>query len=136
MGETDYCSGDKDCILIHSLYNNINSNLEDQNAKLQSQVQKITEIHSTDYQKSNYQITNIENHRFANIIMSFVYYFLVLYIAYVIFKLDSSRVFKAIMLGAFIAYPFIISNVEMLLYEFVLYFYAIITNTVYTKPSY
>jgi hypothetical protein len=132
----DYCQGDNDCKLIHSLYNNINSNLEDQNAKLQSQVQKITEIHSTDYQKSNYQITNIENHKFANTILTFIYSFLFLYVAYVIFKLDASRALKVAMIGAFIAYPFIINNVEMLLYEFVLYVYATLTNTVYTKPSY
>ena len=131
-----YCQGDNDCKLIHSLYNNINSNLEDQNAKLQSQVQKITEIHSTDYQKSNYQITNIENHKFANTILTFIYSFLFLYVAYVIFKLDASRALKVAMIGVFIAYPFIINNVEMLLYEFVLYVYATLTNTVYTKPSY
>ncbi len=132
----EYCDGDNDCILIHSLYDNINDILEDQNAKLKSQVQKVTEVHSTDYQKSNYQNTNIENHRFINSIMTFIYYFLVLGIVYIIFQLDASKAFKALMIGAFILYPFVIYSIEILLYEMLLYMYAFLSNTVYVKPVY
>ena len=135
MSDT-YCKEDNDCRLIHSLYNNINRNLEDQNAKLKSQVQKVTEIHSTDYQKSNYQNTNIENHRFINSILTFIYYLIVLVIVYIIFKLDASKAFKALMLGVFILYPFVIYNIEILLYEMLLYMYAFLSNTVYVKPAY
>ena len=134
--EDSYCDGNSDCKLIHVLYKNINSDLVNQNKKLSDQVKKTSEIHSTDYQKSNYQNANMMSYKFANNILFWSYWVLVLIVAYVVFNSGTTRAIKAIIIGLFIAYPFIITNIEILLYELLRYLYALLSNTVYTTPEF
>jgi hypothetical protein len=130
-----YCNaGDTDCELIYNLYRNINSNLEDQNKKLDSQFKKVGEVYSTDYQKSNYQHANLMYYRYINNILFWVYYILVAVLAFVVVKSDSSRAIKALTVGAFVVYPFVINNIQIILYGAAKYIYAILTGTVYTPP--
>jgi hypothetical protein len=128
-----YCNtGDADCQLIYNLYRNINSNLEDQNKKLDSQFKKVGEVYSTDYQKSNYQNANVMYYKSVNNILFWVYYILVAALAFLVIKSDSSRAIKALTVSAFVVYPFVINNIEILLYYAAKYIYAILTGTVYT----
>ena len=132
-----YCNaGDTDCQLIYNLYRNINSNLEDQNIKLDSQFKKVGEVYSTDYQKSNYQNANVMYYKYMNNILFWVYYILVAVLAFVVIKSDSSRAIKAATVGAFVVYPFVINNIEIILYYAAKYIYAILTGTVYTPPEF
>lgn len=130
-----YCNaGDTDCQLIYNLYKNINSNLEDQNKKLDDQFKKVSEVYSTDYQKSNYQNANIAYYKFVNNILFGVYYILVAIIAFIVVKSDASRAIKALIIGTFVIYPFLINNLQIILYGMLKYIYAIVTGTVYTPP--
>lgn len=130
-----YCNADDaDCQLIYNLYRNINSNLEDQNKKLDNQFKKVGEVYSTDYQKSNYQNANVMYYKSMNNILFWVYYILVAVLTFLIVKSDSSRAIKALTVGAFVVYPFVINNIEILLYGVLKYIYAVVTGTVYTPP--
>jgi hypothetical protein len=127
--------GDVDCELINNLYKNINSDLEDQNNKLDSQFKKVSEVYSTDYQKSNYQSANAASYHYMNNILFWVYYILVFAVAFVVVKSAASRAIKALTIGMFVIYPFVINNIEILLYGMAKYIYAILSNTVYTPPE-
>ena len=134
--EDAYCNGNSDCKLIHSLYKNINGDLENQNRKLSTQIKKVAEIYSTDYQKSNYQIANVTSYKFANNILFWSYWLLVVIVAYIVFRSEMTRAIKALVIGLFVAYPFLINNIELLLYELLKYLYAIVSNTVYIRPDF
>lgn len=136
MGDDSYCKDNSDCKLIHSLYKNINSDLENQNQKLSTQIKKVSEIYSTDYQKSNYQTANMMSYKFANNILFWSYWLLVLIVAFIVFNSEMTRAFKALVIGLFVAYPFLINNVEILLYELLKYLYAMVSNTVYVRPDF
>lgn len=129
------CGRDTNCKLIHSLYSNINDDLEKQNAKLTSELQNLNAVHSTDYQKSNYQNANMDDYKYYNSVLFGCYYFLVMIVAYITFNMEASRAIKAIIMIGFIAYPFTINNIEILLYELMLYIYALTSGTVYMKPD-
>lgn len=136
LAEDSYCNGDSDCKLIHALYNNVNADLVNQNKKLSDQVKKTNELYSTDYQKSNYQTANMMSYKFANNILFWSYWVLVLIVAYIVFNSDATRAIKALVIGLFLAYPFLINNIEILLYELLRYLYALLSNTVYTAPEF
>ena len=136
MGDDSYCKDDSDCKLIYSLYKNINSDLENQNRKLSTQIKKVSEIYSTDYQKSNYQTANMMSYKFANNILFWSYWLFFLIVAFIVFNSEMTRAFKALVIGLFVAYPFLINNVEILLYEMLKYLYAMVSNTVYVRPDF
>ena len=136
MGDDSYCKDDSDCKLIYSLYKNINSDLENQNRKLSTQIKKVSEIYSTDYQKSNYQNANMMSYKFANNILFWSYWLFFLIVAFIVFNSEMTRAFKALVIGLFAAYPFLINNVEILLYELLKYLYAMVSNTVYVRPDF
>uniref|UniRef100_A0A6C0F0S8 Uncharacterized protein n=1 Tax=viral metagenome TaxID=1070528 RepID=A0A6C0F0S8_9ZZZZ len=129
------CGNNTDCALVYSLYSDINDDLEKQNAKLTSELQNLNAVYSTDYQKSNYQNSYMDNYKFYNSILFGSYYFLVLIIAYITFNMEASRAIKALIMVGFIAYPFVINNLEILFYELLLYIYALAFGTVYMKPE-
>ena len=132
-----YCNtGDTDCQLIYNLYRNINSNLEDQNKKLDAQFKKVSEVYSTDYQKSNYQNANVMYYKFWNNILFWVYYLLVLAIIVIAVKSDASLAIKTAIIGSFVVYPFLINNIQIILYGMLKYIYAIVTGTVYSPPEF
>jgi hypothetical protein len=131
----DCPTDDNDCKLVYALYDGINDDLEKQNAKLNSELQNLKAMHSTDYQKSNYKNTNMDDYKYYNGILFGCYYFLVLIIAYLTFKMEANRAIKALIMIVFIAYPFTINNIEILLYELFLYIYALASGTVYMKPN-
>jgi hypothetical protein len=134
-----YCQSgtlDGDCVLIKSLYDNINNNLEAQNAQLEAQSKKISSVYSTDYQKSNYQNTNVMQYKFINSILFWFYYILVLVIAFKVVPSNMSRAIKALIIGAFVVYPFVINNIMILLYGVLKYMYALVSGTVYIPPEY
>jgi hypothetical protein len=129
------CGNNTDCSLIYSLYSNINNDLEKQNAKLTSELQNLNAVHSTDYQRSNYQNANMDDYKYYNSILFGSYYFLVLIVAYITFNMEASRAIKALIIIGFVAYPFTINNIEILFYELMLYIYALTSGTVYMKPD-
>jgi len=135
--KNSYCkAGDEDCQLIYNLYRNINSNLEDQNTKLDNQFKKVGEVYSTDYQKSNYQNANVMYYKSINNILFWFYYILVTVIAFLVVKSDTSLAIKSLTVGAFVVYPFVINNIEIVLYGAAKYIYAIVTGTVYAPPEF
>jgi hypothetical protein len=129
------CGNNTDCALVYSLYSDINDDLEKQNAKLTSELQNLNAVYSTDYQKSNYQNSYMDNYKFYNTVLFGCYYFLVLIIAYITFNMEARRAIKSLIMVGFIAYPFVINNLEILFYELLLYIYALAFGTVYMKPE-
>ncbi len=125
-----------DCKLIQELYNNINDSLVEQNTKLENQIKKVGEVYSTDYQKSNYQTTNVMYYKFLNNILFWVYYMLVFIILIILIQSNISRAMKVLVAGAFIVYPLIINNIEILLYGVLKYIYAMLSGTVYSPPDF
>ena len=76
------------------------------------------------------------SYKFANNILFWSYWVLVLIVAYIVFNSDATRAIKALVIGLFLAYPFLINNIEILLYELLRYLYALLSNTVYTAPEF
>jgi len=132
----DNCKEDKTCKLIYSLYSNINDDLVKQNNKLDSELQNLNAEHSTDYQKSNYQIANIDDYKYYNTILFWLYYLIVTVIIFItITQMEANIAIKILIIFAFVTYPLLINNIEILLYELILYFWAFISGSVYTKPE-
>ena len=75
-------------------------------------------------------------YKFANSILFLVYYILVAAIAFIVVRSDSSRTIKALLVIAFVVYPFVINNIEILLYGLMKYIYAILSGTVYVPPEF
>jgi hypothetical protein len=107
-----------------------------QNAKLEQQIQKLNERNSTDFQKSYYENQTTDTYTFANSLLFWIYYLVVALVTILLFRNPVINMkLKAVIVGSFIAYPFIINTLERFLYKILAYAYALVSGTVYVPPS-
>lgn len=117
------CEGD--CLIVKA-----------QNTKLEQQIQKLKERNSTDFQKSYYENQTADTFVFANNLLFWVYYLVVALVAFLLFRNPVINMkLKAVIVGSFVAYPFVINSLERFLYKILAYAYALVSGTVYVPPS-
>ena len=101
-----------------------------QNIELQERLDKIQSSHMVDSQNSGYQTVGLENYAFVNMLLFGLYYCIVIGIAYRLYSSVkySQRVKIAIIL-VFAMYPYVINSIEIGVYNYIMYYYALITGT-------
>jgi len=112
-------------------YNLINK----QNIALESTIQNINALYSTDDRKTDYQSAQTETLNTASYVLLFIYFALLIVVAFIlVYNLPTMNIYirGAIMVG-FTAYPFVIGYIEMALYIAMMYIYSILNGNVYTN---
>ena len=105
-----------------------------QNDKLATQIQKQTERNSTDFQKSNYETAATYKYIFANSVLFWLYYIIVVIVAFLAFRNTTLTPYiKGGLVAMLVIYPFVIKPIEQLLYNLFAYVYAILTGTPYER---
>jgi len=106
--------------------------VDDQTKEFTERLDQIQSGRLVDSQKSGYQAVGLENYMFTNMMLFGLYYCIVIAIIYRLYSsVKYSRNIKFIIILAIIMYPYVISSIEMRVYNFVTYYYAIVTGNVY-----
>jgi hypothetical protein len=106
--------------------------VDDQTKEFTERLNQIKSSRLVDSQKSGYQAVGLENYMFANTLLFGLYYCIVIAIIYRLYSsIKYSRNIKFIIILAIIMYPYVISSIEMRIYSFATYYYAIVTGNVY-----
>jgi hypothetical protein len=107
-----------------------------QNDKLAAQIQKQTERNSTDFQKSNYETAATYKYIFANSVLFWLYYIIVVIVAFLVFRNTTLTPYiKGGLVAMLVIYPFVIKPIEQSLYNLFAYVYAILTGTPYERKE-
>jgi hypothetical protein len=108
----------------------------EQNKKLETQLTKLRERNSTDFQRSKYENQTTSNYKFINSALLWVFYLVVLILAFVIFRSNpmNNLYMKGAFMVCFVVYPFIVNSAERMLYKSLAYSYALMSGTVYSPP--
>lgn len=111
--------------------------LNNQNKALQSSITNMNELYSTDDRKSFYQSAQIDNINTINTVLYYIYFALLIVIAFIlILKMPTLSIYlRGAIIVAFIAYPFIISYIELYIAILFNYIYSILNGNVYTNGS-
>jgi hypothetical protein len=112
-------------------YNAIN----DQNIALESTIQNMNSLYSTDDSKSQYQSQQTESLNTTIYVFFFIYFALLIVVAFILlFNLPTMSLYvRGAIMAAFIAYPFASGYIEMVLYMLWSYVYSILNGNVYTN---
>ncbi len=106
--------------------------VDEQTKEFTERLNQIQSNRLVDSQKSGYQAVGLENYMFANTLLFGLYYCIVIAIIYRLYSsVKYSRNIKFIIILAIIMYPYVISSIEMRIYSFATYYYAIVTGNVY-----
>ncbi len=107
--------------------------VNEQNKDFGERLDQIQSGRMVDSQKSGYQTAGLENYMFANTLLFGLYYCIVIAIIYRLYSsVKYSRNIKIVIVIAIVMYPYMISSIETRIYNFIAYYYAIITGNVYT----
>lgn len=117
-----------------SNYTDLYSIVNKQNIVVASAIQNTMDLYSTDEQKSQYQLAQSANLDTINMAFYYVYFALLIVVAYIlIFNSQMNIYLRAIVAALFLAYPFIINYIEIVIYMFYRYLSAIFNGNVYTN---
>ncbi len=110
--------------------------VEKQNTDFRNRLQTMESDRRLDSQKSIYQMPSLDNYSFANSILSIIYICIVLVLAYKLYgSAKYSTLIKVLILASVAVYPFIISSIELTLYDNILFYYSLVTGNVYKKTE-
>lgn len=111
-------------------------NLVTQNAALAELSKNIDHSYSTDDRKTMYQNTIVRGNNYYAFLLFCFYYALCAIIIFVLYRsVAYSTKIKVLILLAFLIYPFIISIIELKIYNIFAFFKALVTGTIYTRSS-
>ena len=104
-----------------------------ENKSLQNNIQILTDIYSTDDQKASYENDQIQWFLNANNFLYCVYFFLVLLFALIIIvkNMKYSIKMKTFMIIPLVIFPFIISAIEISMYNFISFIWSFIMVRAY-----
>lgn len=111
--------------------------INDQNITLESTIQNMNALYSTDDQKSLYQSEQNSTLNTAIYVLYFIYFALLIVIAFIlVFNLPETDIYiRGAIMAAFILYPFLIGYIEIILYISWTYAYSILNGNVYTNGT-
>lgn len=108
--------------------------VDQQNSVLSYALQKLNEKYSTDDQKNKFEQQKIENLRATFNSLFVIYYVSLIGVVYFLYKSTAYNIYKKlfIMVG-FAIFPFVISTIELLVYDILLYAYSFIFSIPYNN---
>lgn len=117
-----------------SITNDFKDSIIKQTAEYDTKLQESLSKHMVYSQKTEYMTPGLENYYFTNVILFAIYFCVVGLVAYRLYpSVKYTKNMKiAIMIG-FVIYPFVISAIELRLFDSFYYYYALITGTVFEK---
>ena len=99
-------------------------------------IDKTKEIYSTDNRRILYQNHDLGNYKRINLLLFWMYYAMIVGIAYLIYKNPAYQTpMKIAIVAGMIAYPFVAYLIEYYVYSLYSYVKAMITGTVYVQPK-
>lgn len=109
--------------------------LYNQNQALTSTLQNINTLYSTDDQKSKYQSSQTETVNTFMYVFYFIYFALLIVIAFILlFNFQTMSIYyRGAIMAAFIAYPFTIGYIEIIIYITYSYLYSLLNGNVFTN---
>jgi len=130
MGTTDRSMHDT----LLATYSDLVNKVIDQNNKIDEQIEKYQQQHSTDYKKSVYEMESTESLQVIYNYLFYVYYFVVLILFFYIMM--NGALFKPMNIGIVVLlllFPFIILPIETFVADIFRYFYSFFTQNVYSN---
>jgi hypothetical protein len=107
-----------------------------QNKTLAEEAKNIGEEYSSDDRRTFYENINLRGNNAYIFVLFCIYYMLFFGAAFVLYKsVDYSAKMKVALLLLFLLYPFLISMVELKIYNTFMYFKALVTGTIYKKSA-
>ena len=104
---------------LRNISRNSYTAIQDQNAQLETEIDKYRNEYSTDDQKVNYEQQKIYLLLNANYVLKWVYFVLFLVVAYLLYYTKNYSIyFKSILVIILAIYPFVIYTVEKKTYDF------------------
>ena len=98
-----------------------------QNITLQYQLRKIKDKYSTDDKKNYYEKQKISDAKYYFNMLFVVYYILAAVVLFFLYKTTKFSIYMKLFLGLVLGiYPFIISTIELFVFEIFYYIYALI----------
>ena len=108
--------------------------LDKQNDVLSYALQQLNEKYSTDDQKNKFEQQKIDNLRYTFNSIFIIYYISLIGVLYFLYKSTSYSNYKKIfILIGFAIFPFIISTIELLVYDILIYIYSIVFSIPYNN---
>ena len=105
-----------------------------QNKTLAEEAKNIREEYSSDDRRTFYENISLRSSNVYVVVLFFIYYILFFGLAFVLYKsVDYSAKMKVVLLLLFILYPFVISMVELKIYNLFMYFKALMTGSTFKK---
>jgi len=120
-------------------YDKLYESVKSQNSLLFDKITDDKANYSTDSQKAKYQSVNITFYYAINQILWWLYYVIVLGVIYCLTfgrGQEYSIKFRLFLVVCAIIYPYVIIPIEIFLYWLLGYFYSVINQTVYYKPTF
>lgn len=103
-----------------------------QNKTLEEETQNITEEYSSDDRRTFYENISLRGNNAYIFVLFCIYYIMFFGVAFVLYRsVDYSIKMKAFLLALFLFYPFVISMVELKIYNLFMYFKALVTGSIY-----
>ena len=117
-------------------YKNLYNILNQQNLAIAPTIQNTKDVYSTDDQKSQYQSAQNANLDTINIALYYVYYGLLVVVAYILIMKTTMNIYIRVGMAAmFVVYPFVINYIEYYLYVMYSYLQAVLNGNVYTSSA-
>ena len=105
-----------------------------QNKTLEEEAKNIGEEYSSDDRRTFYENINLRGNNAYIFVLFCIYYIMFFGVAFVLYRsVDYSIKMKAVLLLLFLLYPFLISMVEIKIYNLFMYFKALVTGSIYKK---
>jgi hypothetical protein len=108
-----------------------------QNEMIDVENARIRDKYSTDLQRVKHMHQDVMGWNVVNLFLWWIYYIVVAVVVYMIIKerLDISPKHKWYLVGGLVVYPFLISSVELLLYNLYHFLISVIQGVPYPKYS-
>ena len=110
--------------------------IEAQNKILAEEAKNIGEEYSSDDRRTFYENISLRSNNAYVFVLFCIYYILFFGLAFVLYKsAEYSIKMKAFILLSFLLYPFVISMIELKIYDTFMYLKALVTGTIYKKST-
>ena len=129
-GNQNNLSSNKD---VSSLYKSVKW----QNEMIDVETAKMRDSYSTDNQRSKHMINNIMGWNYLNFYLWIVYYIIVAVVIYLFVKgnIEIEKKYKYYISFGLLLYPFLITTIELIIYNFIDFLKSVMIGIPYPKHS-
>lgn len=110
------------------------TSIKNENDMLRREIKRTTDSYSTDDQRVKYETESLDTVYIVNTYMYIFYYALLLYLAILLYFYikNVNKWYKILLVIVLFLFPLYISNLELLVFDWILYIYNVIMGNVYT----